>query len=327
MKFETTINGWYLTRYFESPDKTASRNRSLYETANRKVWNASTDLHWALADALDDFPTHKAAEPLSGFPAYESLSRPQRIALSWQRHAMDISEILHGEQGALLLASQLISGMPTHDGKLFTSSQVSDEARHVDFFARYLHHTTGKVYPPSECLQDVLMMGLSNTNWEIKFIICQLLIESLALARFSEIHQTTRLPLLRSALELILKDEARHVKFGVDALKSVHVNLATSELENRSDFVINSALTLCNININSVRIAREQGWNVAALRKHLRHYQLRHPELARNRLRQLTLNMTQAGLMTDKTRQRLQQFLQQFCHPTNSPVSALQSGQ
>lgn len=322
MEFETTITGWYPTRYFESQDRTASRNRSLYETANRKAWNASTDLHWNLADALNDFPTQKTAEPLSGFPAFESLCRRQRIALSWQRHAMDISEILHGEQGALLLASQLISGMPTHDGKLFASSQVSDEARHVDFFARYLQQTTGKVYPPSACLQDVLLTGLRHTNWEIKFIVCQLLIESLALARFSEIHQTTRLPLLRSGLELILRDEARHVKFGVDALKSAHDRLAPCELEKRSDFVINSALTLCNINTNSVRIAREQGWNVAALRKHLRHYQMRHPELARNRLRQLTLNMTHAGLMTDKTRQRLQLF----CHPTNSPVSALQSG-
>ena len=49
-----------------------------------------------------------------------------------------MSQFLHGEQGALLVASQLVSCAPTFNAKMYAASQTFDEARHVEVFNRYL---------------------------------------------------------------------------------------------------------------------------------------------------------------------------------------------
>ena len=48
------------------------------------------------------------------------------------------SQFLHGEQGALLVASQLASCAPTFNAKLYAASQTFDEARHVECFNKYI---------------------------------------------------------------------------------------------------------------------------------------------------------------------------------------------
>ena len=50
---------------------------------------------------------------------------------------------MHGEQGALLVASQLTSCAPTFYAKLYAASQTFDEARHVEGFNRYLKEKIG----------------------------------------------------------------------------------------------------------------------------------------------------------------------------------------
>ena len=49
----------------------------------------------------------------------------------WHDQAWGLSQFLHGEQGALLVASQLVSCAPLQ-AKLYAASQTFDEARHVE---------------------------------------------------------------------------------------------------------------------------------------------------------------------------------------------------
>lgn len=58
-----------------------------------------------------------------------------------------ISNFAHGEQGALLAASQLVAAVPDMDGKLYAASQAFDEARHVEAFSRYLYEKLDNFYP------------------------------------------------------------------------------------------------------------------------------------------------------------------------------------
>ena len=62
----------------------------------------------------------------------------EKDRLEYMRHdqAWALSQFLHGEQGALLVASQLVSCAPTYQAKLYAVSQTFDEARHVEVFAR-----------------------------------------------------------------------------------------------------------------------------------------------------------------------------------------------
>ena len=51
-----------------------------------------------------------------------------------------LSQFMHGEQGALLAAAQLVDSVPGSIRSSTRRSQVADEARHVEvFYNRYLH--------------------------------------------------------------------------------------------------------------------------------------------------------------------------------------------
>ena len=55
-------------------------------------------------------------------------------------NSWSVSQFLHGEQGALLVASQLASCAPTFNAKLYAASQTFDEARHVECFNKYINY-------------------------------------------------------------------------------------------------------------------------------------------------------------------------------------------
>ncbi|MDP1932633.1 MAG: ferritin-like domain-containing protein [Gammaproteobacteria bacterium] len=288
-------------KYEEEP----GRIHSLYELAKARMWNARSDVPWQDSNHNHPFPTLDEGEPMHGFSAYDALAESDRCRISWWRHALEISEILHGEQGALLVSSQLVSCMPTVEAKLFASSQVFDEARHVEFFSRYLHEIVGEIHPPSNELRRLIQTMVDDPRWDMKFIACQILIESLAMAKFQEIRQYTRVPVLAFAIDYIAADEARHVKFGVEFLKEHLRELSSVELAERSDFVLDNVLRLANSLNVYTRIAEKYGWDVAALRHHLRQYRIRHPEINRNRFRQLFINMKAVGLLTERTHARM----------------------
>ena len=66
--------------------------------------------------------------------------------------AWRLSQFLHGEQGALLVASQLVNPLPELDCKLYASTQVVDEGRHVEVFERYVKKLH-KIYPVDPLLK------------------------------------------------------------------------------------------------------------------------------------------------------------------------------
>ena len=57
------------------------------------------------------------------------------------------SQFLHGEQGALLATAKLVEPVPMADAKFYGATQVVDEARHVEVYARYLQDKLELTYP------------------------------------------------------------------------------------------------------------------------------------------------------------------------------------
>ncbi len=281
-----------------------SRIHSLYELAKSKVWKTS-EAPWETLTDTRLPPSRLQFEPLAGFAPFDALPAPRKIACSWHRHALEISDILHGEQGALLVSSQLVSCMPDVEAKLFASSQVADEAQHVEFFSRYLLESIGTVHPPSEAVADLITTMVNDTRWDYKFIACQILIESLALARLQEIRRATLVPVLAYAIDFISADEARHVKFGTDVLRRHLSTLSPRELQARSDFVVENVIRLSSAMNIYTRVADEFGWNPRALRYHLRRCRIAQPKPRHDLFRQLMLNLKTVGLLTPETEQRL----------------------
>jgi hypothetical protein len=231
--FHTPLTGAYTWNYTEADKKL----RKLYRLGKERNWNADTDLDWTQSLPHSQSTLIEGGEnPYETWAPFAALSGPEQIGFGWHVSAWTLSQFLHGEQGALLVASQLVSCAPTYDGKLYASSQTFDEARHVEVFARYVNEKIGFMYPINRHLKALLDKILTDPRWDLKFIGMQLIIESLALAAFQVQKAMTSDPLLRELLELVTRDEARHVAFGVTYMEEFVKSLSPSEIDERAVF-------------------------------------------------------------------------------------------
>ena len=161
------------------------------------------------------------------------------------RHAMlawQLSQFLHGEQGALMTASQLVSCVPWIDAKYYAATQAMDEARHVEVFSRYLREKLEWEFPINENLRKLLDAILTDERWDLKYLGMQILVEGLAMAAFGNLHQIADDPLLVELIHYVMRDEARHVAFGVLSLEGFYREMPERELRDREDFIIEASL-------------------------------------------------------------------------------------
>lgn len=280
----------------------------LSKLAEKKRWHPATDIDWNLGTTNQLFPCHSDVDPFAGFDEYERLPIKTRRQISWLRHGMEISEILHGEQLAMLCASQLVTLMPCMESRLFASRQAADEARHFEFFRDYLESVDLVVCPPSPAIKRLAVAVLQSTQWEVKLLTCQVLIESLAMAQFSHLERTTQVALLKQGLRRILDDEARHVKFGTDYLAARFRQHDVGQLHKFGTYIVDKAFELAATDNHCVTIAKPFSWDIHKLRHHLRRQRINNPESFQQRFRQLSININAIGLMNPALEQRLYRF-------------------
>jgi hypothetical protein len=204
--FNTPLTGSYNWDYTIADD----RIKKLYELGKELNWNGSIDLNWEYTHPADERIVEPDEElPHETLEAYDKLSEEEKILFDRHSTAELMSQFLHGEQGALLVASQLASCAPTYNAKLYAASQTFDEARHVEVFNRYLQEKIGIHYPINPSLKLLLDKILTDERWDLKFIGMQIIIEGLALAAFQMLKSITKDPLLKQLLHYVVRDEAR----------------------------------------------------------------------------------------------------------------------
>tara|TARA_B100000676_G_scaffold159405_1_gene157046 strand:- start:1075 stop:2226 length:1152 start_codon:yes stop_codon:yes gene_type:complete len=303
--FNTPLTGAY------NWDYTVAENRikRLYELGKELNWNGSIDLDWSY--------THPKDKPLVGgqlfeppheqLDAWKDLSPEEKIEFDRHETAELLCQFLHGEQGALLVASQIASCAPTFNAKLYAASQTFDEARHVEVFNRYLQEKIGFHYPINANLKALLDKILTDERWDLKFIGMQVIIEGLALAAFTNLKLDTNCVLLKQLLHYVIRDEARHVTFGINYLEDFVKTLSPEEVEDRAQFAYEACV-----------ISRDRIVNTTAMQKFLKMT----PEEAR----QFTLesgamdtfrnflfsrvmpNLSRIGLLTDSIRPKYEEL-------------------
>jgi len=223
--------------------------KRLYEAAKASQWNATKDLDWSRD--VDPFARGKLVPdsfiPPSHTKHFRSLTKKQQAI---HRHAMLswlLSQFLHGEQGALYAAAQVTEAVPWMDAKLFGSTQVVDEGRHVEVFHAYLTEKLEKMYEINDNLYVVVDAVMSAGEWDYKFLGMQIMIEGLALGAFGLLRQLTREPLLKDVLGYVIKDEARHVHYGVLALQEYYEKECSPRVKrDREDFAFELTLLMRN---------------------------------------------------------------------------------
>ncbi len=222
---------------------------TLYNKAAASQWNSVTDLDWStdvdpervIEDESPALRLARVAATLSGSPMAHWKEKEFK-QLGVELFKAQLSQFMHGEQGAMMTAAKLVETVPWIDAKYYASTQTMDEARHTEVFARYLHEKVGEAYPMSPYLQGQIFGLLEDSRWDIAYLGMQIIIESLALAAFGDLLRRTSEPLLTKLLRYVMSDEARHVAFGIVSLSEYYRDLSAAELKERQEFLLENSL-------------------------------------------------------------------------------------
>jgi len=218
--------------------------RELYEKAKREQWNATSQLDWSIEVDPESEIIPAAMNPLQDYGPFKRCSAKEQARVRHAMVAWQLSQFLHGEQGALMTASQLVSCVPWIDAKYYASTQAVDEARHVEVFDRYLREKLEWEFPISENLRELLDVILTDARWDFKYLGMQILVEGLAMAAFGNLYQMADDPLLQEVIYYVMRDESRHVAFGVLSLDGFYADMPENELRDREDFIVEASLLM-----------------------------------------------------------------------------------
>jgi hypothetical protein len=212
---------------------------ALYDKGKRQQWNAQERIDWS-RDLDPENPMQLPDETisLSGSDLWNRLSAKQVAAFRRHSQAWQISQFLHGEQGALICAAKIVQQVQKIDAKFYAATQVIDEARHVEAYARLLHEKFDMVFPVNGPLQALLRDVIEHREWDFTYLGMQVVIEGLALAAFQSIRDKAGNPLAAQVNAYVMQDEARHVAFGRLALRDYYPHLSEAERDLREEFLV-----------------------------------------------------------------------------------------
>jgi hypothetical protein len=233
-------------------DRSRGQLVTLYNKAMASQWNSITELDWSIevdpVELINMSPQQnvmtglaRTAAEIPGSP-FAKWGEKEFVQLSIEGLKASLSQFMHGEQGAMMVAAKIVETVPWIDAKYYAATQTMDEARHTEVFAKYLHTKVGEAYPMSPFLSEQIDALISDSRWDIAYLGMQIVIESLALAAFGSMLRSTQEPLLKKLLRYVMSDEARHVAFGVLSLAEFYQGLSDAELKDRQEFLVENTL-------------------------------------------------------------------------------------
>jgi hypothetical protein len=235
----------------------------LYEKAKGAQWNGRTDLPWETEVDQERLAHDLYLENTSGPFAHLDMSgtavaswgEKEWVQFNVENQNWTLSQFMHGEQGALMCTAKIVETVPWIDAKYYAATQVIDEARHVEVFSRYLNEKCSGHYQVNGHLGLLLDDIIRDSRWDMTYLGMQVMVEGLALAAFSFMHQLTPEPLLKKLLRYVMADEARHVAFGVLSLQEVYSQLTAAEVRERQEFAYEAAVRMRD------RMAGQEVWD------------------------------------------------------------------
>ena len=236
---------------------------NLYEKSKRLQWNASTDIDWSIDVDPERFPDFLPPESFNAM-----LHPPRKLTIreikEMRVHQLGwmLSQFMHGEQGALLATAQIVNTVPWTEAKFYAAAQVADEARHVEVYRRYLTEKLELSYPVNPHLHTLLTEIIREPRWDMTYLGMQIMVEGLALAAFGMMNFTNpQERLIQDITGYVMRDEARHVAFGVLSLEEIYPQMTEKELREREDFVIEAAF-LMRDRLLMHEVWERLGWDV-----------------------------------------------------------------
>ena len=228
-------------------DYAAGREKllNLYQKGKDLQWDSSKRIDWTREIHLEN-PLGVPDEfiPIFGSPTWNKLNAKERANVRRHMAAWQFSQFMHGEQGALVCTAKIVQTVPMIDSKFYAATQVMDEARHVETYSRYLREKIDLAYPMNPHLAELLAQILRDPRWDMTYLGMQIMIEGVALGAFGTIRDNATEPTAREVNAYVMQDEARHVAFGLLALRDYYPQLTDKERDEREEFCTEAAYLL-----------------------------------------------------------------------------------
>ena len=188
---------------------------ALFAKAHSADWDFERDVDWTVRVEPDD--------PLvaHGWAAYGQtptfLALPERVKAYATRRALGrmLNILQVGESVAQNVCARLVLTLREEDYRNHAAAQAMDEARHHLAYRRFIDamgEQLEDIDPGTEMMFDALLAS----HDPLELIATEpFFLESFAMGIFEGIRRDATHPLLRRILELITRDESRHMGFGV----------------------------------------------------------------------------------------------------------------
>ena len=188
---------------------------ALFAKAHSADWDFEQDVDWGVPVERDDPLVSHAWAAYGKTPTFQAL--PEHVKTHATRRALGrILNILQvGESVAQDVCARLVLTLREEDYRNHAAAQAMDEARHHLAYRRFIDAMQEDV-EDIDAGTEMMFDALLSTDDPLELIATeQFFLESFAMNIFEGIRREATNPLLRRILELITRDESRHMGFGV----------------------------------------------------------------------------------------------------------------
>ena len=188
---------------------------ALFAKAHSADWDIENDVDWTIAVTPDDPLVAHEWAAYGGTPTFQALPDPVKVRATRRALGRMLNILQVGESVAQNVCAKLVLVLHEEDYRNHAAAQAMDEARHHLAYRRFLDKM-GEEVESIDAGTEMMFDALLAMDDPLELIATeQFFLESFAMSIFEGLRQHATHPLLRSIIELITRDESRHMGFGV----------------------------------------------------------------------------------------------------------------
>jgi hypothetical protein len=188
---------------------------ALFAKAHSADWDIENDVDWSVAVAPADGLVAPEWAAYGGTPTFRSLPEPAQAYATRRAVGRMLNILQVGESVAQNVCAKLVLLLREEDYRNHAAAQAMDEARHHLAYRRFLD-LMGEEPEDIDAGTEWMFDALLATDDPLELIATeQFFLEGFAMSIFEGLRQHATHPLLRRIIELITRDESRHMGFGV----------------------------------------------------------------------------------------------------------------
>jgi hypothetical protein len=188
---------------------------ALFAKAHSADWDIENDVDWSVRVAPDDPLVAHDWAAFGRTPTFRSLPEAAKARATRRAVGRMLNILQVGESVAQNVCAKLVLGLREEDYRNHAAAQAMDEARHHLAYRRFLDRM-GEEPEDIDLGTEMTFDALLAADDPLELIATeQFFLEGFAMSIFESLREHATHPLLRRIVELITRDESRHMGFGV----------------------------------------------------------------------------------------------------------------